>query len=144
MAVAYLGLGSNLGDRRATIMQALTLMGDRGVTVIKTSHWIETRPVGGPPDQGLFLNGAVKVKTDLTPLDLLDTLQTIERSLGRTRFVKNGPRTIDIDILLYDKIKIDSPRLTIPHPRMTERAFVMIPLKEIEPAITEELAHAHH
>jgi 2-amino-4-hydroxy-6-hydroxymethyldihydropteridine diphosphokinase len=130
MPVVYLGLGSNLGDRARNIHEAVRLLNEAGVMAIKLSTIIETDPVGGPP-QGLFLNGVLKAETELLPLDLLKTVNEVEAKLGRVRTVKDGPRTIDIDILLYDDMALDTPELVIPHPRMREREFVMGPLVEI-------------
>ncbi len=137
MAVIFLGLGSNLGDRTANLEDAMALLQDHGVFTLKRSTVIETEPVGCPalPDgtvQGKYLNAVVKADTELFPQELLGVIFEIEKQLGRVRGIKNGPRTIDIDILFYDDIKIDTPELTIPHPRMRERDFVMKPLREIE------------
>ncbi|MCK4982949.1 MAG: 2-amino-4-hydroxy-6-hydroxymethyldihydropteridine diphosphokinase [Victivallaceae bacterium] len=138
MAIIYLGIGSNLGDREKHIQDALNLLPNYGVTTLKQSTLIETDPVGGPP-QGKFLNGALKAETSLDPNALLSCLKSIETELGRKKSMKNGPRPIDIDILLYDNIVINTPMLTIPHPQMLERDFVMRPLQEIEPDIIEQL-----
>ena len=143
MSIAYIGLGSNLGDRAGNIGQAIGLLRTNGIKVLKTSAVIETAPVGGPP-QNKFLNAVVKVETRLSPVELLDHCQFVEQKLGRVRTVINGPRTMDLDILLYDRLTIDTPRLQIPHPRMFERAFVLEPLKEIEPGLLEESLHARH
>ncbi len=132
MPIVYLGLGSNLGDRCKNIHEAVTLLNERGVRKVRLSTIIETNPVGGPP-QGLFLNAVLKAETALNPHELLVVLQKVEGDLGRIRAVKNGPRTIDIDILLYEGIHLNTPHLVIPHPRMRVRDFVMIPLLEIEP-----------
>jgi 2-amino-4-hydroxy-6-hydroxymethyldihydropteridine diphosphokinase len=94
--------------------------------------------------QGKFLNAAAEAETNLAPQDLRTTVKAIEKNLGRQETVPNGPRVIDIDILLYDRITVNTPNLTIPHPRMCERDFVMIPLKEIAPLIAKELAYADH
>ena len=134
MPIVYLGLGSNLGERERNIRLAVDKLNAAGVTVQKLSTIIETDPVGGPP-QGLFLNAVAKVETTLTPQELLKTCQGIETALGRVRTDRNGPRTIDIDILLYDELVIDTPDLKIPHPRMRERHFVMWPLREIAPDV---------
>ena len=139
MAIIYLGLGSNLGDRRENIQRALGLLEENNVSVEKISTIIETKPVGGVL-QGDFLNAVLKGQTDLSPRDLLALTQAIENKVGREKTVPNGPRTIDIDILLYADQEINTPELTIPHPRMLERDFVMIPLKEIEPLVVMELA----
>lgn len=134
MAVAYLALGSNLGNRSHYIRLAIQELQGRGVDVLKKASVIETDPVGGP-QQGRYLNTVVKIRTSLSAEDLLVTINKIEARLGRIREVKNGPRVIDIDILLYEHIKLVSRRLIIPHPRMWERDFVMKPLKEICPDI---------
>ena len=130
MPIVYLGLGSNLGDREKNIREAVKLLEARGVRPLKISSIIETDPVGGPP-QGSFLNAALKAETSLVPLDLLKAAQAVEAQLGRVRMVKNGPRTIDIDILRYDDLAMVTDQLVIPHPRMEARDFVMIPLNEI-------------
>ncbi len=132
MSVVYLGLGSNLGDRDKNIRSALERLASCGVNILQLSEIIETYPVGGPP-QDLFLNAVAKADTVLSPQDLLRSCLKIEDDLGRIRTVSNGPRTIDIDILLYDHCSINTPELVIPHPRMKERDFVMGPLREIAP-----------
>lgn len=124
-------------------MSAVASLQEKGALVLKRSTIIETDPVGGPP-QDKFLNAVVKVETKLSPRELLSTCQAIERQLGRVREVPNGPRTIDLDILLYDRLTIDTPQLKIPHPRMFERAFVLGPLREIEPDLLEESLNARH
>jgi 2-amino-4-hydroxy-6-hydroxymethyldihydropteridine diphosphokinase len=134
LSIVYLGLGSNLGDREKNIHDAVDQLNASGVKVQKLSTIIETDPVGGPP-QGFFLNAVAKAEADLAPTDLLKTCQVIESRLGRVRTDRNGPRTIDIDILLYDDLSINTPELMIPHPRMRERHFVMWPLREIAPEI---------
>jgi 2-amino-4-hydroxy-6-hydroxymethyldihydropteridine diphosphokinase len=130
MSIAYLALGSNLGDRNKYITDAIGLLKASGVRVLKLSTIIETDPVGGP-EQGKYLNAVLKAETNLLPEDLHCLTQSIEHRLGRLRKERNGPRTIDIDILLYDDIKLVSRNLQIPHPRMFEREFVMRPLIEI-------------
>lgn len=142
MATIYLGLGSNLGDRKANIDRSVSLLVENGILILKLSTIIETDPVGGP-EQNKFFNAALKAETKLSPTELLKLINTIEKQLGRVRTIKNGPRSIDIDILIYDNIKMDEPVLTIPHPRMLDRDFVLIPLKEIEPDLVEELLHAN-
>lgn len=129
--LCYIGIGSNLGDRKKHIENAIEkLKNIEGVEVKRVSGIHETEPVGGPK-QGRYLNGAIEIETGLGPRELLRKLQDIEKELGRKRTVKNGPRTIDLDILLYGDNKIDEPDLKIPHPNMREREFVMKPLKEI-------------
>ena len=131
---AFLGLGSNQGDRRENLDRALELLTGTGrVHVSHRSSWHETAPVGGPPDQGDFLNGACEVVTTLAPEELLERCQEIEDELGRVRVERNGPRTIDIDLLWYEGETRDEERLTLPHPRWEERAFVLAPLSEFAP-----------
>jgi 2-amino-4-hydroxy-6-hydroxymethyldihydropteridine diphosphokinase len=130
----FLGLGSNLGDREAAMDEALTRLAGAGVkTCERSSTWL-TEPVGGPP-QGFFLNAAARVETALSPSDLLAACLAVERAMGRVRTVPNGPRTIDVDVLLYGERRVDEPGLTIPHPRLAERRFVLAPLAEIAPGL---------
>lgn len=137
MKKVFIALGSNLGDRRVVIRTALDLLEKNpSIKIKKVSSLIETKPVDGPP-QPFYLNGVVEISTDLGPADLLHYLQTVEKRLGRKRGIKNGPRTIDLDILLYGDRIIRTDELTIPHPRMWERDFVVKPLREIAPAIVE-------
>jgi len=127
----YIGIGSNLGDRRKHIESAIKKLKDtEGIDVTKISSIYETEPVGGP-EQGNYLNAAIEIQARLEPRELMIKLQAIERQLGRVRIVKNGPRTIDLDILLYGDKKIDEPDLKIPHPRIREREFVMKPLEDL-------------
>ena len=131
MAVVYVGLGSNLGDRREHIRQAIDLLGkEKGIRVVMLSSMYETEPVGFE-DQQWFANAVVRLETQLSPVALLRVLKTIEKTIGRMPTFRWGPREIDLDLLLYDQICMKSPELTIPHPRMHERAFVLIPLAEI-------------
>jgi 2-amino-4-hydroxy-6-hydroxymethyldihydropteridine diphosphokinase len=128
--LAYIGLGSNLGDREATIEAALAgLPGVVGVSRLR-----ETDPVGRV-DQPPFLNGVARLETELAPRELLDTLLALERGLGRERHERWGPRTIDLDLLLYGTEVVDEPGLTVPHPRLHERRFVLEPLAELDPAL---------
>ncbi|MFG0292961.1 MAG: 2-amino-4-hydroxy-6-hydroxymethyldihydropteridine diphosphokinase [Phycisphaerales bacterium JB050] len=133
---AFIALGSNLGDREATIESARSAMNAHPrITTVRCSRLIETDPVG-PAGQGPYLNGATEIATDLTPPELLKALLEIERSLGRVRSETDerwGARTIDLDILLYADEVIDEPGLTVPHPRMQERRFVLEPLAQIAP-----------
>jgi 2-amino-4-hydroxy-6-hydroxymethyldihydropteridine diphosphokinase len=128
----YLSLGSNLGDREHMLQEALRLIGEDIGNVIRVSSFVETRPWGYESEH-LFLNAACKVETTLSPMECLHVTQEIERRLGRTIKSHNGycDRPIDIDLLSYDDVRMDTPELTLPHPRMHERDFVMIPLKEI-------------
>lgn len=127
-----------MGDRGAHLKQATEEIEKRGVRVLKMSSVIETDPVGGPP-QGKFLNAVAECETEIIPLELLHILQNIEKTMGRVKTVTDGPRVIDIDILLYNKLTLRSKELTIPHPRMLEREFVMGPLREIAPQLVLEL-----
>ena len=131
MTVCYIGIGSNLGDRRAYIEEATRLLGDTGgVSVKRISSVYETDPVGGMP-QGKFLNGVIEIETDLGPGELLKALEKIEEKLGRVRASKNGPRTIDLDILYFGRENIDSADLVVPHPRISQREFVLKGLREL-------------
>jgi 2-amino-4-hydroxy-6-hydroxymethyldihydropteridine diphosphokinase len=142
MTVAYIALGSNLGDRLATLRAAVRrLRAEPGLRVLDVSGWWETDPVGGPPGQGKFLNAAAAAETDKSPEELLALLQQIENQFGRVRGVKDGPRTLDLDLLLYGDRVIDTPTLTVPHPRMHERAFVLSPLSELAGEIGHEVVH---
>ena len=136
MTTAWIGLGSNLGDREAYLHRALDALGaDSAVEVTAVSTFAETEPVGFL-DQPRFLNAAVRVETDLTPRQLLERLLAIERELGRTRKgPRFGPRTIDLDLLLFGDEVMDEPGLRIPHPRLHERRFVLEPLAELDPAL---------
>lgn len=134
MATVFLGLGSNLGQREDNIRQAILQLDDKGIHPTRVATLIETAPVGGPP-QDSYMNTVMQGETTLEPTALLDVCLAIEQKLGRVRTVPNGPRTIDIDILLYDSITIDTKHLTIPHPRMWERSFVLDPLQEIAPEL---------
>jgi 2-amino-4-hydroxy-6-hydroxymethyldihydropteridine diphosphokinase len=130
--IAYLGLGSNMGDRLNFLYQSvLNLQNHDEIEVITSSSIFETKPVGYT-DQANFLNMVIKVRTSLTPVDLLGVAQEIEQILGRKREVRWGPRTLDLDILLYNQENIETEDLIIPHPRLEERAFVLIPLIEID------------
>jgi 2-amino-4-hydroxy-6-hydroxymethyldihydropteridine diphosphokinase len=136
MAIAYIALGSNLGDRRALLDRALQALRDQGDLVVRqVSRFQETVPVGGPPGQADYLNAVAELETPRSPEDLLQTLLEIERSLGRVREVPNGPRAIDLDLLLYGDLIRQSAELTLPHPRMHERLFVLRPLAELAPHV---------
>ena len=131
--VGFLGLGSNLGDRLANLQAAVdALQAEPGLRVAASSRVWETTPVGGPP-QPDYLNAVVRIETDLSARDLLDVARRVESRLGRIRKERWGARTIDVDVLLFDQEQIDEPDLVVPHPRMKERAFVLLPLLELEP-----------
>ena len=132
---AYIALGSNLGPRHATIHAGLRDLGRTpGVRVVRLSSIIETDPVG-PPGQGPYLNAAAELGTTLDPHALLDAMLRVERAHGRDRSAGErwGPRTLDLDLLWYEGVTLDEPGLTLPHPRMHERDFVLRPLSEIAP-----------
>lgn len=133
MPKAYLGLGGNVGSPRENIKEALRLLQSSGtVKVKKQSSYYETAPIGYE-QQDWFVNVAAEIDTTLSPYDLLALCNEVEQQLKRVRLIRWGPRTIDIDILLYEGFKSDEAKLIVPHPRMTERAFVIIPLMEIAP-----------
>jgi 2-amino-4-hydroxy-6-hydroxymethyldihydropteridine diphosphokinase len=132
---AYVGLGANLGDRERTIRRALELLDvEEGIELVAVSTLRETDPVGYA-DQPPFLNGAAAVDTELAPRELLERLLEVERELGRVRAEgpRYGPRTIDLDLLLYGDLVVDEPGLTVPHPRLAERRFALEPLHELDP-----------
>ena len=130
--LVVLGLGSNLGDRQAALEEALRLLGERGFRVTRRSSLWQTEPVGGPP-QGWFLNAVVAGETTLGPEELLAACLDVEQEMGRVRIEKNGPRSIDVDILFFGEETREGPGLAIPHPRLHERRFVLEPLNEVAP-----------
>lgn len=135
MAQAYIGLGSNLGNSLITLKQALERLNqNQKMEVIKTSSFYKTSPVGYK-DQDDFVNAVALLETSLPPLELLDHLLNLEQEFKRVRLFKNGPRTLDLDLLLYDNLIMDTSKLILPHPRMCERAFVLVPLNEIAPTL---------
>ncbi len=137
---AYLALGSNLGDRLAHLQHALDRLRDTDtVTLNAVSRVYETDPVGGP-EQGAYLNAVVAVDTDLSPRALLALAHRLERDAQRVRRERWGPRTLDVDILLYGDLRIEEEDLVIPHPRMWERGFVLAPLRDVAPHLVD--AHA--
>ncbi len=139
MARAYLGIGTNLGDRVTYLQGAVDgLRRAAGVDVVDVSSIYETAPIGGP-EQGAFLNAVVAVDTDLDPIGLLRVAQQLETEAERVRIERWGPRTLDVDVLMFGTIRSDDPELLLPHPRMTDRAFVLIPLAEIAPELTASL-----
>jgi 2-amino-4-hydroxy-6-hydroxymethyldihydropteridine diphosphokinase len=137
-SLALIGLGSNLGDRRANLEGAIAdLAATPCVSVRRVSSFRETEPVGGPPGQGTYLNAAAVLETTLDPPVLLHILQAIEMRYGRVRTVRWGERTLDLDLLLFDDQIIDTTELTVPHPRLAERRFVLEPLAEVAPDAIE-------
>jgi 2-amino-4-hydroxy-6-hydroxymethyldihydropteridine diphosphokinase len=136
VARAYIGLGANLMDRRATLLRALELLAaEPGIEVVAVSRMRETEPVGFT-EQPRFLNAAAALETDLEPRALLDRLLAVERALGRTRDgPRYGPRPIDLDLLVHGDAVVDEPGLTVPHPRLHERRFALEPLAELDPSL---------
>ena len=136
MTIAYIALGSNLGDRASYLDRALTALRQcEGVEVTRVSPVYETRPVGGPPGQGAYLNAVAELQTERSAHDLLDVFLAIEQSLGRVRTESDAPRTIDLDLLLYGDLVHTDERLTVPHPRLHERLFVLQPLAQLAPGL---------
>ena len=126
---AFLSLGSNVGDRAGHLRRAVESLPD----VVGVSRVYATEPVGGPPDQGEFLNVVVELDTELEPRELLEVAQRLEQEAGRIRTVRWGPRTLDVDVLLVGDLVVDEPDLLVPHPRLWERRFVVAPLAELAP-----------
>ena len=139
MSGIYIALGSNLGDRQGNLQQALALLEQAGVKVRQVSHFFETKPYG-VTDQPDFINGAARVETELEPEKLLQVLLGIERQMGRVRQRHWGERNIDLDLLLYDDVILQSKILTLPHPDMLNRDFVLIPLAEIAREVIHPVA----
>lgn len=132
MTRAFIGLGSNLGDRLANLAAAVAGLRERRVEVLRSSRVYASAPVGGPAGQGDYLNAVVEVATDGDARALLQTCLEVEDALGRVRVERWGPRTIDLDVLTFDRREIDAPDLVVPHPRMHERMFVLAPLLELD------------
>jgi 2-amino-4-hydroxy-6-hydroxymethyldihydropteridine diphosphokinase len=128
----FLGMGSNLGDSRQLLRDALEALGDH---VVGVSPLYETEPVGGPPGQQNYLNLVVELDTDQTPRQLLGLCRRLEAAAGRVRAERWGPRTLDVDVLLVGDMRVDEPDLVVPHPRMHERRFVMAPLADLAPEL---------
>jgi 2-amino-4-hydroxy-6-hydroxymethyldihydropteridine diphosphokinase len=139
MTVVFLGLGSNMGNKEQQIKDAITFIGDCG-KVIKESRLYLTEPVG-LSDQDWFLNCVVEIETDIDPKTLLLKVKSIERKLGRKKTIKNGPRPIDIDILFYDNLVIQTKNLVIPHPLVQERLFVLQPMMDLNPGFVHPVLH---
>jgi 2-amino-4-hydroxy-6-hydroxymethyldihydropteridine diphosphokinase len=135
-ATGYLGLGSNVGDRRAHLEEAASALTAHGVEVVASSSVYETEPVGLVVDQREFYNACLRVATDHDPEALLDACKTVEQQLGRpSGGPRHGPRPIDVDVLLLGERTYSSPRLTLPHPQVTSRRFVLVPLLELDPEL---------
>jgi 2-amino-4-hydroxy-6-hydroxymethyldihydropteridine diphosphokinase len=136
-AEGYLGLGSNVGDRRASLEQAVLALPRHEVEVLASSSVYETEPVGLVPDQREFYNACLRVRTRHQPEDLLDVCKAVERELGRPAGgIRHGPRPIDIDLLLLGDVQYTSERLMLPHPEVRSRRFVLVPLLELDPELT--------
>lgn len=140
MKTVYLALGANVGDRKQHLESALAQLGEAGVRILRVSPVYETEPVGFTA-QHWFYNLVVEAGTDLFPMQLLARIAKIEQALGRIRTVKNGPRTLDIDILLYGRAVVRSAKLEVPHPRMAERRFVLAPLGDLAPELRHPVTH---
>ena len=138
--IVYIALGSNMGDRAGMLERAIAAMNSAGISVVRQSSLYVTEPVGAP-GQGWFLNAVVEAETSLLPLQLLHALLKIERELGRRRLTPHGPRAIDLDILFYGSSVIRSRELEVPHPRLTERRFVLIPLAQLAPDFRHPVLH---
>lgn len=135
MTRAFVALGSNLGDPRRQVLDAVSALGNLPDTrVVKLSSLYRTLP-WGVLEQPPFINAAVELDTDLSPLTLLDAMLDIEKMAGRVRAQRNGPRTLDLDLLHVDGVRMDDPRLILPHPRMAERAFVLLPVHDLAPTL---------
>jgi 2-amino-4-hydroxy-6-hydroxymethyldihydropteridine diphosphokinase len=136
----YLSLGSNIGDREGNLRNAVERLAALDIRVLRASRIYETEPVDYK-DQAWFLNQVVEAETALFPMQLLTRTGRVERELGRTRTVRNGPRTIDIDILFYGAARVETARLEIPHPRIAQRRFVLAPLAELAPLLRHPVTH---
>ena len=134
MSFAYIALGSNLGDKEKNLRRALLLLTQQGVEIVRVSSFLSTEPYG-VTDQPQFLNAVACVRTSLAPLALLDVLLATELAMGRVRLRHWGERNIDLDLLLYEDVVLDMPRLHLPHPDMQNRDFVLLPLAEIAPEL---------
>ncbi len=136
MTRVFLSLGSNLGDRAGFLRDAVAALESTG-ELVACSAVYETEPIGGPEDQGAFLNLVVELHTEMEPLELLAACQALEVAARRERLVHHGPRTLDVDVILYGDLVSDDPVLTLPHPRMRQRRFVLVPLAELAPEVVE-------
>lgn len=135
--LGYLGLGSNIGDRRAHLASAVAELPRHGVEVLTSSAVYETEPVGLVPDQPDFYNACVRIRTSLSPEDLLDACKQVERVVGRAAGgIRHGPRVIDVDLLMLGSLQYESTRLVLPHAELATRRFVIVPLLELDPELT--------
>ena len=133
MPIAYVGLGSNIGDKAGNILRALDILSQSdGIKATKVSSFYETEPIGYE-DQDWFINAVVQIETTFSPEELLSAFKKVEQIMGRKNTIRWGPRKIDLDLLMYDQLCFESPGLVIPHPRLHERSFVLVPLAEIAP-----------
>jgi 2-amino-4-hydroxy-6-hydroxymethyldihydropteridine diphosphokinase len=135
--LAYLGLGSNLGDRLAHLQGAVDSLRQLDPALLVSSVY-ETAPVGGPAEQGPYLNAVVRLATVLSPRELLEQARRLEQAAHRVRVVKDGPRTLDVDLLFVEGVRLEEKDLVVPHPRMYERAFVLAPLEELAPELVPQ------
>ena len=143
MKQAWLGLGSNVGDRLGNLRSAVArLNATEGIRLEAASAVYETEPVGEVPDQRDFLNAVAQVETALAPLELLDACKAVERELGRVEGPRHGPRPIDVDLLLMEDTELESERLRLPHPEVTSRRFVLVPLLDVDPPGADALRAA--
>jgi 2-amino-4-hydroxy-6-hydroxymethyldihydropteridine diphosphokinase len=140
LKLVYLGLGSNIGNREAAIDGALKALASPDLRLVRRSSLYETEPIGFK-DQGWFLNAVAEFETDLFPRQLLHRMQKVERDMGRMRTIRNGPRTIDLDILLFGNAIVKTEELEIPHPRYRERRFTLAPLAELSPNLRDPQTH---
>lgn len=134
MNKAYLSLGSNIGKRKENILKAYKILKDQGITIVRQSSFYETAPVG-VEDQKDFINSVIQIETELEPYELLEKCHLVEKKLKRKRVIHWGPRTIDVDILLFNNLELNEPDLIIPHQEIKNRAFVLIPLAEINDSL---------
>jgi 2-amino-4-hydroxy-6-hydroxymethyldihydropteridine diphosphokinase len=137
---ALLGLGSNLGDRRMHLRDALDALDAHGLVAVSGTY--ETEPVGGPVGQGAYLNLVVALDTGAAPHELLAVCRELETAAARERAERWGPRTLDVDVLWIDGVELDDPELTVPHPRLWERRFVVVPLRDVAPDLVDDAALA--
>lgn len=134
MSKVYLSLGSNIGNRKDNILKAYELLSEMGIKIINISSFYETDPVGYE-NQDAFVNSVIEIETEESPYELLEKCHAVEKTLKRKRIIRWGPRIIDVDILLYDHLNLDDPNLIIPHKEIKNRAFVLVPLMELDDSL---------